>query len=442
MSLRSADELFAIADSVLDEARLPESEVVITERDSALTRFARNTIHQNVAETSLEVRLRLVRDGRTGVAAVRGEPQGLPTRLYRAAEEARRFAPKGEVSPIPRPDGGPDDPVAFSAATAAATPEWRADSVATVTRAAAAADLEAFGALSTGTIQTCVVNGLGVRRHARTTSAGLVAVCRGEAGSGYAERHSADVDALDVEALASEVVDTCRRNQEAQPLEPGDYEVVLQPYAVAEMLSHLSWLGFSALAVQEKRSFMRFGEKLMHEDVTISDDAGHPGAMPFPFDDEGVSTRVVTFVDHGVCHEVMHDSATAMKDGVTSTGHALPMPNSWGPYARHLVMAGGDRSLEDLIGGVRRGLLVTRFWYVRDVHPLKTIITGMTREGTFLIENGRIVHPVRDLRFTQSIVGALAGVRGIGRDRVLVHAEDEGGVLAPALHLGGFSFTS
>jgi predicted Zn-dependent protease len=218
--------------------------------------------------------------------------------------------------------------------------------------------------------------------------------------------------------------------------------VVLAPYAVADLLEHLAWSGFSAMARHEGRSFMRPGVQLMSESVTIDDDSLDGERDPFPFDSEGVATRPVSIIDRGVCRDLVHDTATALRDGVESTGHALPMPNPGGPHARHLALAPGDRSVEELIAATERGLFVTRLWYVRSVHPLRTIITGMTREGTFLIENGRLGRPVRDLRFTQSIVDALADVRGVGRERRLHRAETENALLVPHLHLGRFAFTS
>jgi predicted Zn-dependent protease len=270
----------------------------------------------------------------------------------------------------------------------------------------------------------------------------FIAVVRGDDGAGYADRCAADVGSIDASSLAAEVVDTALRNQGAAAVDPGDYEVVLSPYAVAEMLDYLAWMGFGALARQEGRSFMRPGERLMSESVTIRDDAGDPLGLPFPFDWEGVAAQPVTFVERGVCRDVVYDTPTAIVDGTRSTGHALPQPNVEGPVPTHVVMDAGDRSRDELIGAVRRGIYVTRFWYVRPVHPLRTVITGMTREGTFLIEDGRVGAPVRDLRFTQSIVGALDDVRGISRERALEVPDEGSATLAPWLHLGHFHFSS
>jgi PmbA protein len=438
----SDDELLAIGDRALARLERGEAEVVIVDESSELTRFAGNEIHQSVAERSRYVRVRLIDEGRIGVGEVRGHLDDAVERALASAEQSRRVTTTSDVSPLPKPDAAEEGPAAYAEATARATPEERAGLVAVVTDAAAAQGINSYGALSTTTSTTAIVTSAGIRRAATTTQASLVAVARGDNGGGYASRHSADLDALGVEELATEVVDTCMRNQNATAIDPGEYEVVLSPYAVTDLLEHLSWTSFSALATQEHRSFMRMGEQLMSKEVTIRDDATTPEMFPFPFDYEGVSTRPVTLIDRGVCSAVVYDTPTALRDGVASTGHSLPQPNTWGPLARHMIMDGGDTPWEEMVGSVTRGLYITRFWYVRDVHPLRTVITGMTREGTFLIENGRITRPVKDLRFTQSIVGALANVLRVSRERRLELGESESGVLSPWLQIGRFTFTS
>ncbi|HXA27804.1 MAG TPA: metallopeptidase TldD-related protein [Candidatus Angelobacter sp.] len=449
MGLRDREECLQLADTVL--SRIPSgsaAEVIIEDVDSSLTRYALNAIHQNVAETGLRMRLRLLREGRVGVATMRGDMQGdAVDRLLQAAEDARRMTPVHEDQPpLPDPahaqlrDGAAA--AAWSDDTASCTPEQRADAVAVVVGAASARGLQAFGAMETSARQIVIANSNGVRQDARTSVARLTAVVRGDAGAGYGDRCAAGIGDVSAEALAAEVVDTASRNQHATRLDPGDYEVVLSPYAVADMLDHLAWSSFGALAKQEGRSFMRPGERLMSESVTIRDDAHDLAGLPFPFDWEGVTARPVTFVENGVCRDFVYDTPTALVDTTGSTGHALPMPNTDGPLPMHVVMDGGSCGRDELIGEVRRGLYVTRFWYVRDVHPLRTIITGMTREGTFLIEDGRVGRPVADLRFTQSICGALADVRGISRERSLEVPDEGSATLAPWLHLGHFHFSS
>ncbi|MBJ7609903.1 MAG: TldD/PmbA family protein [Candidatus Dormibacteraeota bacterium] len=435
-------DLLDMADRIL--RRIPagrEAEVTATRTASALTRFANGAIHQNVADCTTRLRLRLIGDGRAGVAEMQAESDDAAAALVQTAETVRSQAPPGEPVPLYAPDGGPDAETGYGADTEAVTPEQRADHVAVVCGAARDRGQTAFGACETGVTMVAMASTTGLRRSARHSVAELIAVCRGEDGSAYGARFAAGVSDLGVEDLAAEVVERCARNQRAQPLEPGTYQVVLSPYAVAEMLEYLGLMGLGGLALSEQRSFMRFGDPIMSASVSISDDVTRRELAPLAFDGEGATTRPVTLIDNGVGRAVVHDSVTATRAGVATTGHSFPQPNSDGPLPRYLCLTPGEGSEESMIAGCERGLLVTRFWYVRPVHPLATIITGMTRDGTFLIANGRVLRPVRDLRFTQSIVGALADVRAIGANR-LASRGYHGATLAPWMHLGGFTFSS
>jgi PmbA protein len=441
-ALRSHDELLAMAEDIL--RRAPggaEAEVTVTETATALTRFANGGIHQSVADRSLRLRLRLVCDGRSGVAEIQTTADEAAQRLVDTAESIRSRSPEGDpVHPI-HPDGGPDSEIGYSPVTEAVTPEQRADAVAAVCIAADAAGQQAFGTYETTATSMAMMSTLGLSRAARHSVGELIAVCRGDDGSAYGARHAVDASSIDVAGLASEVTERCARNQGATAVDPGTYEVVLSPYAVAEMLEYLGLVGLGGLAVLEHRSFMRFGERLMSEAVTITDDVTRSELAPLPFDGEGATTKPVTIIDRGICAAVVHDSVTAARSGVPTTGHSFPQPNSEGPLPRYLCLASGESDPASMIAACARGLLVTRFWYVRPVHPLQTIITGMTRDGTFLIENGRVARPVRDLRFTQSIVDALCDIRALGSQR-LASRGYFGACLAPWVHLGHFTFSS
>lgn len=440
--VRSGEELLAIADTVLQQ--VPdgaEAEVTVTESSSALTRFANGAIHQSVADRLLRLRLRLLRADRCGVAEMQVDGPGAAAALVRTADAIRALSPPGEQVPLYTPDAGADTDVGYSAATAEATPEARAQQVTMVCAAAAAQTQQAFGALETVVNAIAMVSTAGLRRSARHSIAELIAVVRGADGSAYAARHAADASHIDAGEVASEVTDRAARNQGARPVPPGDYEVVLSPYAVAEMLEYLGLMGMGGLAVLENRSFMRIGRRLMSDSVTITDDPTEPTLAPLPFDGEGASSRPVTLIERGVCRAVVHDSMTAAQSGVATTGNSFAQPNTEGPLPRYLCMAAGDADPAAMIAGCKRGLLVTRFWYVRPVQPLATIITGMTRDGTFLVEGGQVTRPVSDLRFTQGIVAALSDVRAISADRLAVRGY-LGAMLAPWLHLGSFTFSS
>jgi len=287
---------------------------------------------------------------------------------------------------------------------------------------------------------------LGVFAMHRETQADISTVVMAGDASGYAARVSKDAGDIDGEDVAREAVDRTTRVVNPRTVGPGDYEVILEPYAVVDMLDFFSYLSFGALPYLEKRSFMsgRLGERVMDEKVTIWDDGLSPSGIPMPFDYEGVPKRRVTFIERGVAREVAWDSYYAGKagGGQLSTGHALLAGNTIGPMPMHLFMSPGDATLDDMVRGTKRGLLVTRFWYTRTVHPLNVVTTGMTRDGTFLVEDGRIVGPVANVRFTQDYVDALNHVELVGREPMLVLGDIGGGVRSvPALKLAKWHVT-
>ncbi|MFH0750547.1 MAG: TldD/PmbA family protein [Chloroflexota bacterium] len=419
-----------------------EAEVLVAGGDEALTRFANSEIHQNVAETDIRVNLRLARGRRIGVASSgRTDPEA----LRRLAETAGRTAAIAEETAdwAGLPAAGLAGPVqgAFAAGTADASPELRAAGVRAVIAAADAAGVEAFGSFSTGVETVAVASTTGIRVAEARTAARLLTVTMGpEDGTGYAEAAAVDATAIDAAAVGREAAEKARRSARPADLPPGDYPVVLEEYAVADLLDHLGYVGFSGLAVEEDRSFFEPGRRIGSGLVTIVDDARDPAGLPASFDYEGVPTRRVVMVEAGVCREVVHDAATAARAGVPSTGHGLPAPNPWGPFPLHAAMVAGSTPRAALLAGLRRGLLVTRFHYTNVVHGKLAIITGMTRDGTFLVEDGEIVGPVRNLRFTQSYLDALAAVEAVSSERRLLRGE-LGAVLVPAVRIAAWRFT-
>jgi PmbA protein len=439
--LTDEGELKQFMRGLLERSPGQQTEVMVTEWDSALTRFANNGIHQNVAERDVSVRVRVVKDGKTGVASINQLNESAASDVLKRAVAIADLQPMSEVVPMPGP--APARPVeAWSDATAAVTPEERADFVATVCTKSARAGLKAFGAFSTSAGQLAIANSHGVFHHQHSTQATVNSVVMGDAGSGYADRGAIDVRELNQDELATEVIEKAQRNQNAQPVEPGVYEVVLEEYAVAEMLEFMSFTGFGALAVQEERSFMRLGEQITGHEVNIWDDGLDRGGIPASFDFEGVPKQRVDLITRGVASGLVYDMQTATRDGRQSTGHGLPAPNTEGPFAVNLFMKPGGVAKADLMGDIKRGIWVTRFWYVRVVQPKASIITGMTREGTFLIENGRITRPVKDLRFTQSILEALNGTLALSQSTKLQVSEYLGASRVPAVRLKAFTFTS
>jgi predicted Zn-dependent protease len=441
---RAADAL-ALAEAALAEATrdgATEAEALVMAENSALTRFANSEIHQNVAETNCVINLRVVIGKRVGVASTgRTDPEG----LRRLAQSATAIA--GVVEELDDWGGlpGPTEttPVAagFSSATAGAGPEFRAEAVRAVIAAADTAGVIAYGSFATALESTAVANSKGVRAAGTRTTSHLITVSMGPGGgTGYAEAAAVDASTIDAAAIGREAADKARATTGSVSIEPGDYPVVLEEYAVADLLDMLGYVGFSALAVQEERSFFEPGKRIGSEVVTIRDDGRDPAGLPLWFDYEGVAKQRVELVEGGICRGVVHDTQTAARAGVTSTGHGLPAPNPYGPFPLNMIMEPGTVTREELIGGLDRGLLVTRFHYTNPVHPKLAIVTGMTRDGTFLVEGGRLLRPVRNLRFTQSYLAALAGTAAVGRERKTLRGF-LGGVVVPAVRIDNWTFT-
>ena len=434
-----------IAERALREATADQTEVIVTGSNSLLTRFAANTIHQNVSETDVSVRVRSIADRKTGVASGNQFEDNDLRKLVSSAETAARFQqpnPEMPSLPAPRPVEEID---AFKEPTASFTPMQRAEAVESILRQSRDHGLEAAGAFSTEQQEFMVANSLGVRAYHRGTVAHVVTVIMGSDSSGYASAAALDVSDIDAAAVGKVAVDKALQGRNPTEIEPGEYTVILEEEAVADMLFMLGYIGFGALAFQEGRSFMtgKLGEKITGDNITIWDDGHDLRGLPVTFDFEGVPKEKVTLIENGVARNVVYDTFTAgREEGKHSTGHSLPAPNGMGPIPIHLFMAPGTATKEEMLASTERGIWVTRFHYTNPVHPVKSVLTGMTRDGTFLIEDGKITRPLKNLRFTQSILEAFAHAEMLGRDLKMVKDDwNSLATCAPAAKVRSFRFT-
>jgi predicted Zn-dependent protease len=402
-------------------SRADQTEVLISGGNSALTRFANNYIHQNVEESNLNISVRVVFGKRIGVATCnQADAETLRSVVERASLLARFQVENEAFTSLPSPK--PVAPVdAFIERTARCGPEERAAVAATICQQTAAAGLTAAGHVETAAGELAVANSLGVWASQQTTTAEANLVVMSDTSSGWSGLVSLDVGEIDGEALAAAAIDKAVRSRNPVTLEPGQYAVILEHNAVADLAGALTYLAFGAQAFQEHRSFLsgRLGERVLGENVSIRDDGRAPDGIPSAFDYEGVPKQRVDIIERGIARGVVYDTYYGGKEGKESTGHALPAGNTFGPIPWNLQMAAGDSSLQDMIAATGRGLLVTRFWYTRPVHYLTVTMTGMTRDGTFLIEDGRITGAVKNLRYTQSYVEALNDVAAISRETTL-----------------------
>ena len=436
-------DLSALGEAALDVKGADAVEVLLTRTDTALTRFAESRIHQNTARVDGEARVRVVVDGaRIGVVATNDlSPTGLRDAAAGAVEAARVTPPDEEFAGFAA-QAAYEPAAVDDAATAGATPDDRAALVRSML-SHLGSGMVAAGTAETGRHEVAVVSSLGVAAYHASTRAALTVLVSGDVSTGWGEDTAGTLGAIDADAAALRAVRKVEAGRDPRDVDPGDWPVVLEAPAVSALVEWLSWLAFGGRDVVEGRSYVstRMGERICSPLVTITDDPLSPDMLGQPFDAEGTPKRRLTLVDAGVAKAVAHDRTSAKLGGTESTGHAWPAPNPQGGMPANPSLAPGDASLDDLVGGLERGLLVTRFHYTNAVHPLSTTITGMTRDGTFLVENGRVVGGVRNLRFTQSVVEALAAVEAVGRDTAL-GSEFGGSVRVPALRLGRFHFSS
>jgi len=434
--------------NLVQESPADQTEAILLTEDSSLTRFASSSVHQHVAERNQTVILRVVLGKKIAVITTNILlPSSLKRSLQRAISLAKVQQPNDEFISLPEPRPIPEIKT-FSRDIQRLTPDKKVGMVKQMLSLLKEEGFHASGAFSNGVVEMAVVNSLGVEVYQNFSDLFLHLIVENEKSSGYASFVARTLDQLDADHLAREAVRKASKEEPIQ-IEPGEYEVILEPYAVSELLSFLGYLGFHALAVQEGRSFFcnEFGKKMVDEKVTIYDDGLDPEGLQVPFDFEGVPKQKVTFFERGVVKEITYDSFTAKKEEKQSTGHGLIAPNTAGPIPINLFMKRGNSSLEEMVRTVRKGIYVTRFHYTNVVEPMKAVITGMTRDGTFLIEEGEIKGPIKNLRFTESILKALSRVSAISKDRRIC---SEGtvysrrfvtGTVAPAIKVDGFNFS-
>ncbi|MEW6717692.1 MAG: TldD/PmbA family protein [Chloroflexota bacterium] len=435
-----------IVQDVLQRCAPQPSEVLLMAEEKALTRFANNYIHQNVAETNVEMIVRLVA-GRDQIGSATTnilEPEALDEVVERAKANAQASPSDPDFNGLAKP-ATYDRVGSYDEKTMEYPPQKRAEAVGVVCRLATEKGLNASGSFSTGGGELVVANSEGVFAYYPQTQADFQTVVMADDASGYAQRSHWRVNTLDVENLGREAIHKAIRGRKPRNIESGEYPVVLDAYATADILEMLSWYGMGALSVFEGRSWMndRMGEQAMSPLVNICDDGLDDRGIPMPFDFEGVPKQRVDIVRAGIVQGPVYDRYIGGKMGKESTGHALPpTARPLSPLPMNLFMQPGETPTEGLINSTERGLYITRFHYTRLVHPRDCVITGMTRDGVFWIEKSELAYPVKNLRFTQGYVKALADVETLGSETRLLTSEYlPGSMFVPALKLKIFHFT-
>ncbi len=428
---------------------------------SALTRFANNVIHQNVADENYSVSVRTTFGGRTARASTNKLDEESLKRVVRASEDLARVQhPDPDLLPMPTPQErdaanclqGPV-PARHFAETAAITPEQRASVVGRIVATANQHHLTCAGIYSNSESMEGIFNSRGLSDwHTQTSAEVSITMLAGDS-SGWQKANSPNVLSLDALALAETAARKATTSAAPKEIPAGKYTVILEPAAVLDIVGFMFW-DFSGQAILDQRSFLnrRIGTQLFGENINIWDDVSHPLQSGAPFDGEGMRRQRVPLVEKGVVNRVVYARGTAEKmkrseyasqvGPVASTGHGFLLPNEMGEMPGNVVFADSPnpQTIDQMIASTERGILATRLWYIREVDPYEKILTGMTRDGTFLIENGKVQAGIRNFRFNESLLHMLSNVEAMGTP-VRASGEESFDMVAPAMKVKEFNFT-
>ncbi len=415
------DALLSPLRDALRASGLPEAELWAHRRRAAITRYSRSEVHQSAVSDELHVHARaIIRTAMATVTTNGLDVDDLATALRSAADLARNLPPNDDQPGLagPQPVG---EARSFDAVTATADAREQAQAIARICGEAERAGLRAAGTHQIDLTEDAVVNTRGVTAYAPATMAYLRALVLSDVGSGYAETLASRASALDPQDVAERAIRKCELDRDRRALEPGDHEAVFEELAVAEILRVLSLTGLGAQAVREGRSFMagRVGERVTGDAFTLHDDALDPRTLAIPFDVEGTPKQRVALVENGVARGPVYDRTSAKQMRTVSTGHAAdPARYARGGHAANLSMKGGTATMDELIASVRRGVLITRFHYTNIPDPRRAVMTGTSRDGTFLIEDGRISRALTNVRYTMSALDLFGGIVKLGSQRL------------------------
>lgn len=410
--------------------------------EKGTTRFANSIIHQNMVVEEPYLWLRGVEKRKVaGVSTKDFQKEGIEKALVKLKENLKGIKPDKEFRGLPEPPKGMR--IKTTREPEFISPEERGKAVERIVGVCKKYNLQAFGVIHNTRISLGVANSKGIFNYGMTGINFVSVTAMGDSAAGYAVDIRKKFSEIDFKELAEVACEKALLSKNPREIEPGRYTVLLEEPAVGEMLSFLAWLEFGAKRFREKSSLLskKIGKVITGRNITIYDDWAEGGMPGFAFDFEGYPKKQVVLIKNGIAKGVVFDSFYAQLLKKKNTGHSLPQPSPWGPLPGNLVIAKGKDKKENLIKEIEKGILVTRFWYVRVVDPDKTLITGMTRDGTFMIEKGKITYPVKNMRFVVNIYETLSKVRKISSERKL-YGEDIFFVLAPALLIDEFNFAS
>jgi PmbA protein len=453
LNQQRASELF---DKIRKASKSDQVEMIIGGGRSALTRFANNTILQNVADENYDISVRVQFGGRTARATTNKWDDESLKRVVRSAEELAEVQDE-DPDLLPMYDGKgateAKSPSRHFPDTAAMGPAERAEQVARMVDVAKRGNFNSAGVYATSEQVEGIFNSRGVTQWHTQTSAEASITMTARDSTGWQKANSPDARQLDAQAMAEIAAEKARKSATPKEIDPGKYTVVLEPSAVLDMVGFMFW-DFGGLALLDQRSFLnnRIGQKIFGENINIIDDVRHPLQAGAPWDGEGVPRERIELVRGGVVKNIVYSRAGAARiaasdlsqqlQGARPTGHGFPLPNEMGEAPMNVVFEVNDEvtTVGNMVHGTERGILVTRLWYIREVDPYEKILTGMTRDGTFLIEDGQVTHGLRNFRFNESLLHMLSNVEALGQP-VRASGEESFDMVVPAMKVRNFNFT-
>ena len=442
--------------SIKKHSTADDVEAIFYSGKNALTRFANNVIHQNVAEENISISVRAAFGGRTARATTNKLDDESLQRVVRASENLAKVQhPDPDLQRMPKPSASSmaDAPSRYFPQTAAITPEQRADVVGKMVAIAQRRNLTTAGIFSNSESVEGIFNSNGLAEwHTQTSSEVSITMLAADS-SGWQKANSPNVANLDPIALAELAARKAFHSAAPREISAGKYTVILEPAAVLDIVGFM-FFDFGGLAVLDQRSFLnkRVGTKLFGENIDIWDDVAHPLQSGSPFDGEGVRRQRLPLVEKGIVKRLVYARATAEKmktsehknevGPIEATGHGFPVPNEMGEAPMNVVFGApkDSKSIDQMIAATERGVLVTRLWYIREVDPYEKILTGMTRDGTFLVEDGKVRGGVRNFRFNESLLHMLSNVEEMGTP-VRASGEESFDMVVPAMKVKEFNFT-
>ncbi len=412
-----------------------------------ITRYAKSKIHQNTSYENFGV-LISIKEGNKIVTRSFTNPQ-----IKRAKEIVEKtYDMLKDSAPVEFPEFTGQEEYkkvfTFDEDTYNTSEEKRAEAISLISRILGR--FEGFGVISTGGSEIALFSSEGLIAYEKSSDAHITITAMKDNATGWAEAHARKFDDLDIEKLAYDAKFKAENSFNKIEIEPGEYEVFLEPEAVAEIFLFASLIGFSAKTYQEKRNFLvgKLGNKIFSEKLSVYEDPYFEDGFAFPFDFEGIARKKVKLIENGVALNLLYDRKTAFKENKESTGNAVGFPPATFPFPFNLIIKEGEKSKDQILENIDKGIYISRFHYTNIVNPSEFLITGMTRDGTFLIENGKITKPLKNLRFTDSFLKVLAEEMEISKERKLISEATSyefrfpTGIYAPYIKIKKLKFTS